>query len=171
MTARCWLVQGAAAMRALGVALGRVVAPGTALLLSGPLGAGKTTLAQGIGEGLGVEGPVVSPTFTLLRELGGAGARAALVHMDFYRLADAAEVAALGVADYLDGDAVVVIEWPERAPGLDPRDTLRLRLEPQGDGRRVTVEAQGERAAAALATLAAWLAEGAPERPAGIGPC
>lgn len=77
------------AMRDVGRAIARYVHGGDVLLLAGPLGAGKTTFAQGFGTGLGVEGPIVSPTFTIARELSGRfedGSPAHLVHVDAYRL-------------------------------------------------------------------------------------
>jgi tRNA threonylcarbamoyladenosine biosynthesis protein TsaE len=141
----------APAMLALGRSLGRHLPPGARLLLTGPLGAGKTTLAQGIGAGLGVTGPVVSPTFTLVREYAGVSGRPGLVHMDFYRLTVPAEATALGLDDYLSGDDIVVIEWPERAAGALPADVLSLRIAAAGDGRTVEVAATGPEAEAWIA--------------------
>lgn len=95
-------------MHDLGVRLGRALAAGDLVILTGPLGAGKTTLTRGIGEGLGVRGPVTSPTFVLARTHPSLGSGAPLVHVDAYRLADATE------ADDLDIDfegSVVVAEW------------------------------------------------------------
>ena len=96
------------AMHALGVRLGRSFAAGDLVILTGPLGAGKTTLSRGIGEGLNVRGPVTSPTFVLARTHPSLGGGAPLIHVDAYRLADAAEL------DDLDLDfegSVVVAEW------------------------------------------------------------
>lgn len=96
------------AMHALGVRLGRSFAAGDLVILTGPLGAGKTTLSRGIGEGLGVRGPVTSPTFVLARTHPSLVGGAPLVHVDAYRLADAAEL------DDLDLDfdgSVVIAEW------------------------------------------------------------
>lgn len=96
------------AMHELGVALGRVLDAGDLLILTGPLGAGKTTLTRGIGEGLGVRGPVQSPTFVIARTHPSLGGGAPLVHVDAYRLANADEL------DDLDLDfegSVVVAEW------------------------------------------------------------
>ena len=80
------------AMHELGVQLGRVLTRGDLVILTGPLGAGKTTLTRGIGEGLGVRGPVQSPTFVIARTHPSLVAGAPLVHVDAYRLADASEV-------------------------------------------------------------------------------
>lgn len=96
------------AMHALGVRLGQSFSAGDLVILTGPLGAGKTTLSRGIGEGLGVRGPVTSPTFVLARTHPSLVGGAPLVHVDAYRLADAAEL------DDLDLDfegSVVVAEW------------------------------------------------------------
>lgn len=96
------------AMFDLGVALGKTLVAGDLVLLTGPLGAGKTTLTRGIGEGLGVRGPITSPTFVLARTHPSLTDGPPLVHVDAYRLADAAEL------DDLDIDfesSVVVAEW------------------------------------------------------------
>jgi tRNA threonylcarbamoyladenosine biosynthesis protein TsaE len=103
-------VPSVAAMRALGRRLAGLLRPGDLVVLTGPLGAGKTTLVQGIGEGLRVRGPVTSPTFVIARVHPSLAGGPALVHADAYRLASPAEV------DDLDLDAsletsVTVIEW------------------------------------------------------------
>ncbi|MDN4616180.1 tRNA (adenosine(37)-N6)-threonylcarbamoyltransferase complex ATPase subunit type 1 TsaE [Leifsonia sp. F6_8S_P_1B] len=95
-------------MHALGIELGRTLRAGDLVVLTGPLGAGKTTLTRGIGEGLEVRGPVQSPTFVLARTHPSLTGGAPLVHVDAYRLASALEL------DDLDIDfahAVVVVEW------------------------------------------------------------
>lgn len=106
------------AMHALGVRLARMLRAGDLVILTGPLGAGKTTLTRGIGEGLGVRGPVQSPTFVIARTHPSLVDGAPLVHVDAYRLADAAEI------DDLDLDfdgSVVVAEWG--ADMLEGRDS------------------------------------------------
>lgn len=103
------------AMHELGVALGRVLAAGDLVILTGPLGAGKTTFTRGIGEGLGVRGPVQSPTFVIARTHPSLVSGAPLVHVDAYRLADASEVEDLDL-DF-DG-SVVVAEWGAGLVGL-----------------------------------------------------
>ncbi|MFB9746386.1 tRNA (adenosine(37)-N6)-threonylcarbamoyltransferase complex ATPase subunit type 1 TsaE [Leifsonia shinshuensis] len=95
-------------MHALGVELAGMLAAGDLLVLTGPLGAGKTTLTRGIGEGLGVRGPVTSPTFVLARSHPSLVGGSPLVHVDAYRLGSAVEL------DDLDIDfagSVVVVEW------------------------------------------------------------
>lgn len=95
-------------MHALGIALAAQLRAGDLVVLSGPLGAGKTTLTRGIGEGLGVRGPVTSPTFVLARTHPGLSGGVPLVHVDAYRLSSALEL------DDLDIDfpkSVVVVEW------------------------------------------------------------
>jgi len=97
--------------------LGAAALPGDCLLLEGPLGAGKTVLCQGLAEGLSVEQPVVSPTFTLIHEHPG---RLRLYHVDLYRLTEA-ETADLGLAEYLEAGGVTAIEWAERLPASGGR--------------------------------------------------
>jgi len=117
--------------RALGRALARELAPDGVLLLSGELGSGKTVLARGIGEGLGIDArEVQSPTFTLIREHQGSGGR--LVHIDLYRL-DPGETAALGLEELLAAPGVKVVEWAERLP-FPPAGARRLVLARLADG-------------------------------------
>jgi tRNA threonylcarbamoyladenosine biosynthesis protein TsaE len=139
-------VSTAAAMRGLGRQLAQVLRPGDLVILSGPLGAGKTTLTQGIGEGLGVRGPVTSPTFVIARvhpPLKGAGlpgAAPALVHADAYRLGSALELDDLDL-DTDTATSVTVVEWGEGlAEGL-AEDRLEITIAaaaagafPSGDG-------------------------------------
>ena len=124
--------------------LGRAIAaelPSKAVvLLIGDLGAGKTTLTQGIVEGLGAAArdEVASPTFTLIHEYGPPR----VYHIDLYRLDTEAEVATLGLDELFERDAVVLIEWGERFPRLMPRDRVEIRLEylkEADDSRRIRV--------------------------------
>ena len=107
------------------------------VLLIGNLGAGKTTLTQGIMEGLGVasRNEVASPTFTLIHEYGR------VYHIDLYRLDTEAEVATLGLDEIFDREAIVLIEWGERFPRLMPQERIEIRLEhqPDEDTRRIQV--------------------------------
>jgi tRNA threonylcarbamoyladenosine biosynthesis protein TsaE len=133
---RRWITRTEAETLALGRELGRELAPDGVLLLSGDLGAGKTVLARGIGEALGIGArEVQSPTFTLIREHRGSGGR--LVHVDLYRLAPE-ETVALGLEELLAGPGVKVIEWAERLPFEVPGAlALRLARTANGEGREI----------------------------------
>jgi tRNA threonylcarbamoyladenosine biosynthesis protein TsaE len=136
---RRWITHSEEETRSLGRELGRELAPDGVLLLSGDLGAGKTVLARGIGEALGLApGEVQSPTFTLIREHRGSGGR--LVHVDLYRLAPE-ETAALGLEELLTGPGVKVVEWAERLPLAVPgARVLRLARIEGGEGREIVEE-------------------------------
>jgi len=111
--------------RALGEELGRdVLVAGDVVVLTGELGTGKTALAQGVGRGLAVDGPVVSPTFTLVREYDG---RVHLCHVDLYRLDRMQEIHDLGLEEHLD-ESVTLIEWGEVAATALPSDRLEVRI-------------------------------------------
>jgi tRNA threonylcarbamoyladenosine biosynthesis protein TsaE len=118
-------------MRALGRALGAALCTvgGGALVIGieGELGAGKTTLVAGVLAGVGIEGAIRSPTYTLIEPYEAAGLR--LYHIDLYRLSGAREVEALGIRDLLDERAVLLIEWPSRAAGALPTEDLSISIE------------------------------------------
>lgn len=120
---------------ALGARLGREVRAGDVVVLSGPLGAGKTVLAKGIAQAMNVDGPVISPTFVLARVHRARCVGApAMVHVDLYRLLDQASVDLLGELDSLDldtdlEDAVVVVEWGEGVAERLSDSHLDIRLE------------------------------------------
>lgn len=144
-------VHNARATHALGQRLGHAAAPGDLILLTGPLGSGKTALTQGIGAALGVMEPVNSPTFTVLKEHHSG--RLPLYHFDLYRLDDPEEMWALGFEDYFSGAGVCVVEWAERAAeAWQDRAWLWLNLALTGaTARRITGRAQGERGRILLA--------------------
>jgi tRNA threonylcarbamoyladenosine biosynthesis protein TsaE len=124
-------VPTAEAMRDLGERLAGVLAAGDVVVLSGDLGAGKTTLAQGIGAGLGVAGSVLSPTFVIARVHGGG--RVPLVHVDAYRLGSVVEVDDLDLDASLE-DSVTVVEWGGGlVEGLSP-DRLAIEILRSPDG-------------------------------------
>ncbi len=121
---------------ALGERLGRALAAGDIVALSGPLGAGKTALVQGLARGLGVAGQVRSPSFTIVNEHQG---RLPLYHADFYRLEERRELDAIGFDDYLGAGGVVVVEWADRFPDALPAARLDVRIDITGDeSRRLT---------------------------------
>ena len=112
----------------LGRCLGAMAEPGDIITLAGDLGAGKTTLTQAIGEGMRIPGDyyITSPTFTLLNEYPGR--RMPLYHMDLYRIS-CQEVIDLGFEDYLYGEGMSVVEWPDRIDEIMPHDRLQIDLE------------------------------------------
>jgi len=107
---------------------------GDVLALCGELGAGKTHFVKGVAAGLGTEGEITSPTFTLIHEY--IGGRLPLYHFDFYRLEDEDEALKIGLDEYLDGDGVCVVEWADKFPGLLPAHTRWFRLTHRPDGAR-----------------------------------
>ncbi|HNW39116.1 MAG TPA: tRNA (adenosine(37)-N6)-threonylcarbamoyltransferase complex ATPase subunit type 1 TsaE [Candidatus Omnitrophota bacterium] len=110
----------------LGKRIAANLSGGEIILLSGQLGAGKTILAKGIAQGLGInKDDVVSPTFVLLRLYPG---KLLLQHFDFYRIKSPQDIFALGYQEYLYSDAVTVIEWPERLKFLLPKEFLKIKL-------------------------------------------
>ncbi len=134
--------------RDLGQRIARALRPGDVILLHGDLGAGKTTLAQGIAAGLGVSSPVQSPTFVLVHEHAGTtsdGRPVTLHHLDLYRLAGEDEVEAIGYDDYLSPeDGVSVVEWPERAGRVLPDRCLLVEIRAgSGDERTIALTAIG----------------------------
>ncbi|MCP3014447.1 tRNA (adenosine(37)-N6)-threonylcarbamoyltransferase complex ATPase subunit type 1 TsaE [Nocardiopsis dassonvillei] len=133
------------AMRTLGRDLAALARPGDVLILSGPLGAGKTTLTQGLGEGLGVRGPVTSPTFVISRIHPSLSGGPDLVHVDAYRLGGPDEIDDIDL-DMTLPDSVTVVEWGEDvAEGLSD-DRLEIRIERHPDDTRsVHLRAVGAR--------------------------
>ncbi len=140
-------VRSSGEMRTFGRGLAAHLRAGDLVLLTGPLGAGKTTLAQGIGDGLQVRGPVTSPTFVIARVHPPQGTGPALVHVDAYRLSDPAEVDDLDLDTDLDR-AVTVVEWGEGMVERLADDRLEIIIGRAGDGddaRTVRLVGVGDR--------------------------
>lgn len=140
----------AAATRSLARGIGERLEGGEFLCLSGPLGAGKTTFAKGLAEGLGIDPrDVTSPTFLLVHVLPG---RLPFVHLDAYRVGCAEEFRELDV-DGLARGGVVLLEWPERVPEFLPADRLEVELRPRTgeEEREIRLTATGPRHARLLA--------------------
>ena len=114
------------ALVAWGAQLGRDLSAPAVIALSGELGAGKTALAQAICSGLGVLDPVTSPTFALVHQYRGG--RAVVFHLDLYRINSETELDNLAWDELLDSNAVVLVEWPERAGNTLPPSTFRISL-------------------------------------------
>ncbi len=146
--------------RRFGAHLGALVQAGDTILLHGQLGAGKTHFAQGIAQGLGVEEPVRSPTFTLINEYQAG--RLPLYHIDLYRLEGDEQIATVGLEDYLDADGLVVVEWPERGRHWLPDDALHIfMLLVSMQRRELRLEASGPRAETLLRAYKQHLFAGA----------
>ena len=129
--------------RDAGAALAPLLREGDAVALTGELGAGKTTLVQGLARGLGIDDQIVSPTFTLIREYRG---RLHLVHVDVYRLERVQDVIDLGLDDELADGAVLVVEWGDAVEALLPRDHLTIELtvpRTEEERRRVVLSTDG----------------------------
>jgi tRNA threonylcarbamoyladenosine biosynthesis protein TsaE len=138
---------------ALAGAVGELLRPGDVVSLAGGLGAGKTVFARGVARALGVTEPVVSPSFTIVREYEG---RVPLVHVDVYRIDTFQELHDLGFEELLRDDAVTLVEWGDVIDGMLPGERLDVRLA-AGDGddeRVVEIEGHGRSWRARAAELA-----------------
>jgi len=149
----------------MGAALARKLRPGDVLLLSGGLGAGKTSFIQGLAKGLGIEGDVTSPTFTLVNEYRGqvGGEPVSLYHIDLYRLSgDVDELLDIGFEEYLDDpQGICAIEWPQRAADALPESWLLIEIDPIAETkRRIRLQANGARYQELVAELRAEAGRG-----------
>lgn len=127
------------------VAFGEGLAPrlprSALVFLHGDLGAGKTTLVRGILRGLGHEGAVKSPTYTLLEPYELLSCM--VYHFDFYRIGDSAELDFIGVDELVESPALKLVEWPERAAERLPAADVAVRMHVEGEGRRIEIEPSG----------------------------
>ena len=130
-------------LEAVGSELAKSLNFGDIIFLEGELGAGKTTVSRGILRGFGYWGIVASPTYTLLELYELTVHRVA--HFDLYRITAAKDLEGIGFRDYLDGQTICLIEWPEKGTGFLPTPTLRIILEYVGVGRAVRFEPPIER--------------------------
>lgn len=124
----------AEATHGLGVHLAGLVVPGDIITLAGPLGAGKTSIARGLLAALGLAGEAPSPSFAIVQPYAPPEVRIPVLHVDLYRIEDPDEIEELGLDEAL-ADSLLIVEWPERAPGLWP-DALALSLSIEPDGSR-----------------------------------
>lgn len=127
------LLVNASATLDFGEKLGREAIAGQVIALVGNLGAGKTTLTQGVMRGLGYNGEVTSPTFSLVQEYKGK--RLEVFHFDFYRVEHEHELIELGWDDFTERGGLVIVEWPELFPHLLPPETRWVELIHSDDGK------------------------------------
>ena len=145
--------------RALAAEIAALAAPGDLLVLAGDLGTGKTAFVQGFARGLGIDEPVTSPAFILVRTYEG---RLPMNHLDVYRLDQMQELVDLGIAELLDDGGVTLVEWGDAVTPALPSDFLEVRLEngAAADDRLIAVRSVGRswppRADALRAALAPW---------------
>ncbi|HEL1587296.1 TPA: tRNA (adenosine(37)-N6)-threonylcarbamoyltransferase complex ATPase subunit type 1 TsaE [Streptococcus suis] len=130
--------QNEATLVAIGEKLGRVLQPNQVLVLSGELGAGKTTFTKGLALGLDIKQMIKSPTYTIVREYEG---RLPLYHLDVYRIGDDPD--SIDLDDFLYGNGVTVIEWGDLLDSSLLDDYLFIRIEKEGNGRRLTFQPHG----------------------------
>ncbi len=137
-----WMTGCAAETRKAGECLASRLQAGDVLALYGDMGAGKSELTRGIARGLGVEGHIVSPTFTVLQAYESG--RLPLYHFDWYRLSGPEELYELTMEEYLYGQGVAVVEWPQQAAEALPETHLKVTLTPLGENRRrIALEPMG----------------------------
>lgn len=143
---------GEADTRALGAQLGKAaMQPPLIVTLAGELGAGKTTLVRGLLQGLGYQGKVVSPTYTLMEPYSAGDLN--LLHLDLYRISHPEELEFLGIRDRL-ADSVLLVEWPANGAGFLPQADVAVELAVSGRGRIARIQAGTPRGAALLGRVA-----------------
>jgi tRNA threonylcarbamoyladenosine biosynthesis protein TsaE len=125
---------------ALAGSVGELLRPGDVVSLAGDLGTGKTVFARGVARALGVTDPIVSPTFTIVREYEG---RVPVVHVDVYRIDRFQELHDLGFEEVVRDDAVTLVEWGDVIDGMLPSDRLDVRLAAGADDDERVVEIEG----------------------------
>lgn len=135
-------IKSADAMEALGAELGRLSGARGTIYLSGELGTGKTTLVRGLLRGLGHEGAVKSPTFTIVEPYLFDNKK--IYHFDLYRLADPEELELLGGREYFAPDSLCLVEWPDCGEGSLPEPDLVISLQHDGTARQLSLSGRSQ---------------------------
>lgn len=142
---------------AIGQKLGKVMTAGGVIFLTGTLGAGKTTLTRGVLKSFGHTGAVKSPTYTLVEPYEFTGdtreTGRVVYHFDLYRLADPEELEYMGIREYFDGQALCIVEWPDKGEGFLPVADVILNFSPENEGRILKISARTRKGEAALKHL------------------
>ncbi len=145
------VVPDAQSMEALGAVLAKRLHAGQLVFLHGELGAGKTTLVRGVLRALGYAGPVKSPTYTLVEPYDFDSGP--IYHFDLYRVEDPGELEFLGIRDYLEGQGVCIVEWPERGVGILPAADVDVFIDRVDHARSVRLVLNSDDGAALLSGL------------------
>ncbi|WP_051219631.1 tRNA (adenosine(37)-N6)-threonylcarbamoyltransferase complex ATPase subunit type 1 TsaE [Oceanobacter kriegii] len=147
------VLHGESATLAFAASMAPLLTSGGLIFLQGTLGAGKTAFSRGLIQAMGHQGPVKSPTYTLVEDYPLANTH--VYHFDLYRLGDPEELEFMGIRDYIDGDSLCLIEWPDKGQGVLPAADLTIELQDLGESRRIILTAASSRAELWLQQLAA----------------
>lgn len=146
-------VYGEESMESLGASLANALKGGAVVYLEGDLGMGKTTIVRGILRGLGYEGPVKSPTYTIVEPYDFVGLE--VFHFDLYRVTNAEELEYMGIRDYFSEASLCLIEWAEMGAGVLPEADVVVSLALLPQGRKVSITSNTEKGNSALGLIVA----------------